>query len=453
LSSSQKEDWAVYLTKFYVAEVGIARQLISLVTTPKQLRLINIDQAIKWVQDSQNIKLSERQIEAVRDSINSKVMVITGGPGTGKTTIINSVIKIYKKMGQKILLAAPTGRAAKRMAETTGHEAKTLHRLLEYTPGSGSFKRNETNPLDADLIIIDETSMVDSQLMYHFLKAVSLKATLILVGDVDQLPSVGAGCVLKDIINSKRITIVVLDQIFRQSRESMIVVNAHRINKGDLPIFKSDETRLKDFYFFFIEDPEKVLEKIIQLCRDIIPARFHFHPLEDIQVLTPMHKGTVGVASLNTALQKELNIRKEEIMRGGKVFKVGDKVIQLRNNYDKDVYNGDIGRVVNIDGETQEMIVDYDGRRVKYEFFELDEVVLAYAISVHKSQGSEYPVVIIPVLTQHYMLLQRNLLYTGITRGKKLVILIGTKKALAIAINNNKPQKRYTMLKERLMNQ
>lgn len=453
LSSSQKEDWAVYLTKFYVAEVGIARQLISLVTTPKQLRLINIDQAIKWVQDSQNIKLSERQIEAVRDSINSKVMVITGGPGTGKTTIINSVIKIYKKMGQKILLAAPTGRAAKRMAETTGHEAKTLHRLLEYTPGSGSFKRNETNPLDADLIIIDETSMVDSQLMYHFLKAVSLKATLILVGDVDQLPSVGAGCVLKDIINSKRITIVVLDQIFRQSRESMIVVNAHRINKGDLPIFKSDETRLKDFYFFFIEDPEKVLEKIIQLCRDIIPARFHFHPFEDIQVLTPMHKGTVGVASLNTALQKELNIRKEEVMRGGKVFKVGDKVIQLRNNYDKDVYNGDIGRVVNIDGETQEMIVDYDGRRVKYEFFELDEVVLAYAISVHKSQGSEYPVVIIPVLTQHYMLLQRNLLYTGITRGKKLVILIGTKKALAIAINNNKPQKRYTMLKERLMNQ
>nr|MBP7091070.1 ATP-dependent RecD-like DNA helicase [Syntrophorhabdaceae bacterium] len=453
LSSSQKEDWAVYLTRFYVAEVGIARQLISLVTTPKQLRLINIDQAIKWVQDSQNIKLSERQIEAVRDSINSKVMVITGGPGTGKTTIINSVIKIYKKMGQKILLAAPTGRAAKRMAETTGHEAKTLHRLLEYTPGSGSFKRNETNPLDADLIIIDETSMVDSQLMYHFLKAVSLKATLILVGDVDQLPSVGAGCVLKDIINSKRITIVVLDQIFRQSRESMIVVNAHRINKGDLPIFKSDETRLKDFYFFFIEDPEKVLEKIIQLCRDIIPARFHFHPFEDIQVLTPMHKGTVGVASLNTALQKELNTRKEEIMRGGKVFKVGDKVIQLRNNYDKDVYNGDIGRVVNIDGETQEMIVDYDGRRVKYEFFELDEVVLAYAISVHKSQGSEYPVVIIPVLTQHYMLLQRNLLYTGITRGKKLVILIGTKKALAIAINNNKPQKRYTMLKERLMNQ
>jgi exodeoxyribonuclease V alpha subunit len=233
----------------------------------------------------------------------------------------------------------------------------------------------------------------------------------------------------------------------------MIVVNAHRINKGELPFFKSDETRLKDFYFFFIEDPEKVLEKIVQLCRDIIPARFHFHPLDDIQVLTPMHKGTVGVASLNAVLQRELNKRKEEVVRGGKVFKVGDKVIQLRNNYDKDIYNGDIGRVVNIDGETQEMIVDYDGRRVRYEFSELDEVVLAYAISVHKSQGSEYPAVIIPVLTQHYMLLQRNLIYTGITRGKKLVVMIGTKKALAIAINNNKPQKRYTMLRERLMNQ
>lgn len=443
----------VYLARFHVAEVGIARHLTSLFKTPKQLRLINIDQAIDWVQDTLKIRLSEKQIEAVKDAVNSKIMVITGGPGTGKTTIINSVINIYKKMGQKILLAAPTGRAAKRMTEATGHESKTIHRLLEYAPGSGSFKRNELNPLDADLIIIDETSMVDSLLMYHFLKAVSLKATLIFVGDVDQLPSVGAGCVLKDIINSKRIPTVVLDQIFRQSRESMIVVNAHRINKGNLPLFKSDETRLKDFYFFFIEDPEKVLEKIIYLCKEAIPSRFHFHPLNDIQVLTPMHKGTVGVASLNAALQRELNSRKEELVRGGKVFKVGDKVIQLRNNYEKDVYNGDIGRVVKIDGEVHEMIVDYDGKMVKYEFSDLDEVVLAYAISVHKSQGSEYPVVIMPVLTQHYMLLQRNLIYTGITRGKRLVILIGTKKALAIAINNNKPQKRYTMLKERLINQ
>ncbi|MCX5816692.1 MAG: ATP-dependent RecD-like DNA helicase, partial [Proteobacteria bacterium] len=446
-------DWAVYLTRFHIAEVGIARHLTSLLTAPKQLRLINIDQAIDWVQGMLKITLSGKQIEAVKDSINSKLMVITGGPGTGKTTIINSVINIYKKMGQKVLLAAPTGRAAKRMTEATGHEAKTLHRLLEYTPGSGSFKRNELNPLDADLIIIDETSMVDSLLMYHFLKAVSLKATLIFVGDVDQLPSVGAGCVLKDIINSKRIPTVILDKIFRQSRESMIVVNAHRINTGEMPIFQGDETHNKDFYFFFIEEPEKVLEKIVYLCKEGIPSRFRFHPLDDIQILAPMHRGTVGVANLNVELQRELNNRKEEVVRGGKVFKVGDKVLQIRNNYDKDVYNGDIGRAVSIDGEVQEMTVDYDGRRVTYEFSDLDEVVLAYAISVHKSQGSEYPVVIIPVLTQHYMLLQRNLIYTGITRGKKLVILIGTKKALSIAINNNKPQKRYTMLRERLMNQ
>ena len=450
---SNSQSSVVYLTRFHIAEVGIARHLTSLLTAPKQLRLINIDQAIDWVQGMLKITLSEKQIEAVKDSINSKLMVITGGPGTGKTTIINSVINIYKKMGQKVLLAAPTGRAAKRMTEATGHEARTLHRLLEYTPGRGSFKRNELNPLDADLIIIDEMSMVDTILMHHFLKAVSLKATLIFVGDVDQLPSVGAGCVLKDIINSKCIPTVILDQIFRQSRESMIVVNAHRINTGEMPIFQGDETHNKDFYFFFIEEPEKVLEKIVYLCKEGIPSRFRFHPLDDIQILTPMHRGTVGVANLNVELQRELNNRKEEVVRGGKAFKVGDKVLQIRNNYDKDVYNGDIGRVVNIDGEVQEMTVDYDGRRVTYEFSDLDEVVLAYAISVHKSQGSEYPVVIIPVLTQHYMLLQRNLIYTGITRGKKLVILIGTKKALAIAINNDKPQNRYTMLRERLMNQ
>jgi exodeoxyribonuclease V alpha subunit len=450
-SPPQVGDRAVYLARFHVSETGVAGHLRTLLTTPKQLRLINVDQAIDWVQGMIKITLSGKQIEAVKDSINSKVMVITGGPGTGKTTIINSVIKIYKKMGQKVLLAAPTGRAAKRMTEATAHEAKTLHRLLEYAPGGGSFKRNELNPLDADLIIIDETSMVDTLLMYHFLKAVPLKATLILVGDVDQLPSVGAGCVLKDIIDSKLIPTVVLDQIFRQSGESMIIVNAHRINSGNMPIFKGDETHKKDFYFFFIEEPEKVLEKIVNLCKDVIPLRYHLNPLDDIQILTPMHKGTVGVANLNAELQKELNSKKEEITRGGKIFKVGDKVLQIRNNYDKDVYNGDIGRVVKIDKEVQEMAVDYDGKKVTYEFSELDEVVLAYAISVHKSQGSEYPVVIIPVLTQHFMLLQRNLIYTGITRGKRLVILIGTTKALSIAINNNNPQKRFTMLRERLM--
>ncbi len=443
---------AVYLTKFHVAELGIASRLKTLFTFPKQLRLLNIDQAIEWVQKDLKITLSVRQIEAVRDSVNTKVMVVTGGPGTGKTTIINAIIRIYGKMGQKVLLTAPTGRAAKRMTETTQYEAKTIHRLLEYSPANGSFKKNEENLLEADLIIIDETSMVDTILMYHFLKAVPPRATLILVGDVDQLPSVGAGNVLKDIIEGGSIPTVRLDEIFRQSRESMIIVNAHRVNNGQMPILNRDEEHRQDFYFFTIEEPEIVLEKILHLCKERIPSQFGYDPVNDIQVITPMHKGVVGVSNLNYELQKELNPGTDELMRGGRVLRMRDKVMQIRNNYDKDVYNGDIGRIARIDREMQELKVDYDGRLVTYEYAELDEIMLAYAISVHKSQGSEYPVVIMPVLTQHYILLQRNLLYTGITRGKKLVILIGTKKALAIAIKNDKPQKRYTLLKDRLIN-
>ncbi len=443
---------AVYLTKFHVAELGIASRLKTLFTFPKQLRLLNIDQAIEWVQKDLKITLSVRQIEAVRDSVNTKVMVVTGGPGTGKTTIINAIIRIYGKMGQKVLLTAPTGRAAKRMTETTQYEAKTIHRLLEYSPANGSFKKNEENLLEADLIIIDETSMVDTILMYHFLKAVPPRATLILVGDVDQLPSVGAGNVLKDIIEGGSIPTVRLDEIFRQSKESMIIVNAHRVNNGQMPILNRDEEHRQDFYFFTIEEPEIVLEKILHLCKERIPSQFGYDPVNDIQVITPMHKGVVGVSNLNYELQKELNPGTDELMRGGRVLRMRDKVMQIRNNYDKDVYNGDIGRIARIDREMQELKVDYDGRLVTYEYAELDEIMLAYAISVHKSQGSEYPVVIMPVLTQHYILLQRNLLYTGITRGKKLVILIGTKKALAIAIKNDKPQKRYTLLKDRLIN-
>ena len=299
---------AVYLTKFYVSEVGIANRLKTLIAFPKQLRLINIEQAIEWAQKLLKMALSEKQVEALRDSITSKAMVITGGPGTGKTTIINAIIKIYERMGQKVLLAAPTGRAAKRMTEATGHEAKTVHRLLEYSPGSASrdsagFKKNETNPLDADLIIIDETSMMDTILTYHFLKAVPSKATLIFVGDVDQLPSVGAGNVLKDIIDSGRLPTVRLTDIFRQSRSSMIIVNAHRINSGEMPLFQGGEEYLHDFYFFTIEEPEKVVEKIVYLCKEGVPSRFGFNSVNDIQVLTPMHKGTVGVANLNAELQ------------------------------------------------------------------------------------------------------------------------------------------------------
>ena len=440
----------VYLAKFHVSELGIAKRLKTLAGHPKQLRLINLDQAIDWIQKDLNITLSPQQIDAVRTSVNSKVMVVTGGPGTGKTTIINAIIKIYGKMGQKTLLAAPTGRAAKRMTEATGHEAKTIHRLLEFSPGGGTFKRNETNPLEADLIIVDETSMVDTVLMHHFLKATPLKSTLILVGDVDQLPSVGPGCVLKDIIEAECLPTVRLNEIFRQSRRSMIIVNAHRINNGEMPLYRPDAEHLHDFYFLAVDKPEDALARIISLCKDELPTKLRFHPVRDIQVLTPMHRGTVGVASLNAELQKELNPIGTEIARAGRILRVGDKVMQIRNNYDKDVYNGDIGTITGIDLENQELSVDYDGKAVGYEYADLDEIVLAYATSVHKSQGSEYPVVIIPVLTQHFILLQRNLLYTGITRGKKLVVLVGSRKALAIAIKNNKPQLRYTGLRGRL---
>jgi len=442
---------AVYLAKYHRSELGIVNKLKTILVFPRQLRLINIDEVLEWVQRDLKITLSEKQVEAVKASVNSKAMIVTGGPGTGKTTIINAIMRIYRKMGQKVLLAAPTGRAAKRMTEATGYEAKTIHRLLEYSPGGGIFKKDEANPLEADLIIIDETSMVDTLLMYYFLKAMPPKATLILVGDVDQLPSVGPGNILKDLIDSGILTTVRLDEIFRQSRQSMIIVNAHRVNSGQMPISNQGEEHLHDFYFLNIDEPERILKKIIYLSKEGIPARFGYNPVNDIQVLTPMHKGVIGVSNLNQELQRELNPGQDELIHGGKVLKIGDKVMQIRNNYDKDVYNGDIGRITKIDKEMQELKVGYDGRLVSYEYSELDEIVLAYAISVHKSQGSEYPVVIMPVVTQHYMLLQRNLLYTGITRGKKLVILIGTKKALTIAIKNDKPQKRYTLLRERLM--
>jgi exodeoxyribonuclease V alpha subunit len=441
---------AVYLTKFFVCEAGVARTLKTLLKYSSRLRELDWKKAIDWVQDELKIHLAENQTQAVREAVEKKVMVITGGPGTGKTTIINSIIRIYKKSGQKVLLAAPTGRAAKRMSEATGHEAKTIHRLLEFSPKEGGFKKNEDDPLGADLIVIDETSMVDTILMYHFLKAVPKEAALILVGDVDQLPSVGAGNVLRDIIDSGLIPTVRLNEIFRQAKESMIVLNAHRVNNGEMPIFTDHGGHLQDFYFFQIEEPEKALEKIIELCKERIPGKFGYKPIDDIQVLTPMHRGVVGASNLNVELQKHLNSSDDELLRAGKVLKVGDKVMQIRNDYDREVFNGDIGKISRIDREEQEVVVDYDGKPVAYEYADLDEIVLAYAVSVHKSQGSEYPVVVIPVLTQHYMLLQRNLLYTGITRGKELVVLVGTKKAIAIAIKNDKPQKRYTLLRDRL---
>jgi exodeoxyribonuclease V alpha subunit len=442
---------AVYLGPFYIAEVGIAEHMKNLVATRSNVRPIKAEKAIEWVQEKLGIKLAKKQQEAVDLAARSKVLIITGGPGTGKTTIILAILRIFQQLGLRVLLAAPTGRAAKRMNETTGWEAKTLHRLLEYSPKEERFKRSEDDPLEGDMIIIDEASMVDTLLMYHLLKAIPRHAHLILVGDVDQLPSVGPGNVLRDIIDSGTFTVVRLNEIFRQAQESTIVVNAHRVNQGQFPILKGDfPDKSVDFHFLEEADPEEALTKILSLCGEEIPRHFGFHPIRNIQVITPMHRGTVGVTSLNAELQKKLNPQTFGITLGSRTLRLGDKVMQITNNYDKDVFNGDIGWISRIDHENQEVVIDFDGRLINYEYSDLDEVMLAYAISVHKSQGSEYPVVVMPVSTQHYLLLQRNLMYTAITRARKLVVLIGTKKALTIAIRNNKQQLRYTYLAARL---
>ena len=447
----QENNKAVYLAKFHVCETGIARRLLNLSGIPKQLRPIDMDRAIQWVQNQLHMTLAEKQIEAVKGAIKEKIMIITGGPGTGKTTIVNCIIKIYEKIGKKIMLCAPTGRAAKRLAETTGHTAKTIHRLLEYQPNGGSFKKNDDEPLKTDVLIVDEASMIDTILMNHLLKAVPLSATLIFVGDIHQLPSVGAGNVLKDLIASNIFKVVELNEIFRQAKKSYIIVNAHKINNGQMPIIpKTDRNTLVDFYFITEEAPEKVLMCITDLVQNRIPKRFKFDPISDVQVLTPMYKGIIGAINLNAELQQNLNRNCHEIRRGGRIFRLHDKVMQIRNNYEKEVYNGDIGVISALDLENQECLVSFEGRQVTYDFSELDEMVLAYAVTIHKSQGSEYPAVIIPVMMNHYLLLQRNLLYTGVTRAKKLVVLIGTKKALAIAIKNDKVKKRYTRLADRL---
>ncbi len=443
---------AVYLTPFFIAEARLARRMLALREAGSTVRRLDPVQALAWVEKKLNVRLADRQKEAVALAVQSKVVIVTGGPGTGKTTIIKAVVKILCALGLRILLAAPTGRAAKRVHEACGFEARTIHRLLGFSAQKGGFQRDQDSPLEADVIIVDEASMIDTILMYHLVKAVPPQATLILVGDVNQLPSVGPGNVLRDIIDSGRFDVVTLTEIFRQSRESRIVVNAHRINRGEFPDIRRplDPGTATDFYFIEEDDPERVVSKILKLCRERIPKRFGFHPVRDIQVLAPMHKGVAGVENLNVELQNLLNPGGAGITRGHRVFRRHDKVMQIVNNYEKEVFNGDIGWITAINREDQELVVDFDDRTVKYEFPELEELVLAYAVSIHKSQGSEYPVVIMPVLTQHYVLLQRNLVYTGVTRGRKLVVLVGSKKALAMAIRNDKPQKRYTRLRERL---
>jgi len=448
------EQWpevkAVYLTPLHVAEANVARRLKLLIEAPKQPLQIDVEKAIQWVQGTNHIELAETQKQALRKAIGGKVLVITGGPGTGKTTLVNSLVRILEKKGQRIVLASPTGRAAKRLSEVTGREAKTIHRLLEFSPKEGGFKRNEDNPLDADLVVIDEASMVDILLMNHLLKAIPSPATLVLVGDVDQLPSVGPGNVLKDIIASGSVETVILTEIFRQAQESLIVVNAHRVNRGEFPQLKPQQGQRSDFYYIEKNTPEEVLSVIKELCVKRLPNAFHLSPLDDIQVLTPMHRGTVGVANLNAELQALLNPEGKVITRGGRLFRTNDKVMQIKNNYEKDVFNGDIGRLIGIDLDEQRVQVKFEDRVIDYELSDLDDLVLAYAISIHKSQGAEYPAVVVPLLSQHYIMLQRNLLYTAITRAKRLVVLVGSKRAIAIAVRNNKVQLRYTNLAARL---
>jgi exodeoxyribonuclease V alpha subunit len=441
-------DRPVYLRDLYIAEIEVAQKLVDLVSRPAAQPGILSAEMIRSLEVAGAIQLGTGQREALKKSLVCRVLVITGGPGTGKTTVIKSIVRIYEAAGSRVLLGAPTGRAAKRLSEATDHGARTIHRLLEYSPRHGQFLRDQTRPLQADLIVVDEASMIDVVLMHHLVLALPPQGSLILVGDVDQLPSVGPGSVLRDIIESGTIEVVRLTEIFRQAQESLIVLNAHRVNQGDFPHFPTSGRR--DFYFIHREDPEKALETIKYLCGERIAEGFGFHRVEDVQVLSPMHKGLVGVSNLNRELQGLLNPRGETLQRGGGVFRVGDKVMQIKNNYDREVFNGDIGKIVSIDRPNQEMTVRFEDHTVVYPLGDLDELVLAYAISVHKSQGSEYPAVVLPILTQHFMMLQRNLLYTAITRAKRLVILIGTRKALAIAIKNDRIQRRYSLLMGRL---
>ena len=439
----------VYLSYLYFAEVNAARRLLNLMHFPHLANPpLDMNLALGEAQRLQGITLSPAQREAVLKMVTEKVLIITGGPGTGKTTLIKSFLHIAHRIGRRVLLCAPTGRAAKRLSEATGEEAKTIHRLLEYQPASGTFKRDQSNLLRGDVVIVDEASMIDLVLMNHLLRAIPLHASLILVGDVDQLPSVGPGNVLRELINSEAIPVVRLTEIFRQAQESYIVVNAHRINRGDFPIHSRREP--VDFFFVEKEEPEEILELIKRLCRERIPEKFHLDPVDDIQVLSPMYRGVVGAINLNQELKGCLNPGGMDIPFGGRSFKVGDKVMQLRNNYELEIFNGDIGKIKKIDKEEQKITIRFYDRAVDIDFKDLDDLTLAYAISVHKSQGSEYPAVVMPLITQHYMMLQRNLLYTALTRAKRLMVLIGTKKAVAMAIKNDKIEKRFTNLRMRL---
>ncbi|MBN1318009.1 MAG: ATP-dependent RecD-like DNA helicase [Anaerolineales bacterium] len=440
---------AIYLAPFYYSEVGVTNRLRKMAESPgSRLDSIRTDQ-LRRPPARDGVPISDQQWSAIVKALTRKVSVLTGGPGTGKTTALRALIQALLDFNCTFALASPTGRAAKRLSEATGQPAATIHRLLEYSPSEG-FQRGESNPLPVDMIIIDEASMLDLVLTHNLLKAIDPKSHLMLVGDVDQLPSVGAGDVLRDIIASGTAAVTRLDFIFRQAQDSLIITNAHRINAGMLPLFPRSA---QDFFLFVEPDPEKGAALLVDVVKSRIPGKFGLDPLEDIQVLSPMYRGSSGVANLNQELQQALNPptpKKPERRMGGRTFRVGDRLMQTRNNYDKDIFNGDIGRLVKLDVVEQIATINFEGRRIEYDWMELDQVVHAFAISVHKSQGSEYPAVVVPVTMQHYLMLQRNLLYTAVTRARKLVVLVGTKKAIAIAVRNDKVAQRYTALDLRL---
>jgi exodeoxyribonuclease V alpha subunit len=458
-NTDQAEMKAIYLPAFYYAEAGVAGKLKRLAQAPAADRLwhalmdarqktgnesLSID--VSKIQEKVHMEYDEIQADAIRKAAVSKVMVLTGGPGTGKTTTTQGIIAAYRSFGLKILLAAPTGRAAKRMTEATGLEAKTIHRLLECKPPEG-YQKNENNPLEGDVLIIDECSMIDMILMNALLKAIPEGMRLILVGDIDQLPSVGAGNVLRDIIDSGVFPVVRLTRIFRQAQSSRIIMNAHAINEGKFPDISNGKNT--DFFYIEKEDPEEAVQEIVRLVKNNLP-RYYKTPWNHIQVLTPMQKGIVGAANLNLALQEALNPQGDGLRRGGYLFRAGDKVMQIRNNYEKEIFNGDIGTVESVDLQERMLKVNFDQHIIEYEASELDELVHAYATTIHKAQGSEYPIVVMPVLMNHYVMLQRNLIYTGITRAKKVLVIVGTRKALSYAVRNVTVTKRNTFLKERL---
>ena len=441
----------VYLAPIDEAETELARNLARLARGRHPLPAVDFDKASDWVETRVGITLSPTQRAALAQALAAKVMVITGGPGVGKTTLVNAIVRIFRAKKLEVVLCAPTGRAAKRMSDTSGIEAKTIHRLLEFDPASLAFKRDANRPLSGNLIVVDEASMLDVILCHQLVRAVPAEAALLFVGDVDQLPSVGPGSVLRDVIDSGTIPVLRLTEVFRQAAQSAIITNAHRINRGIVPVFPDGPPAPpSDFHFVEAKDPEEAASRVVELAADSLPRAFGLNPREDIQVLCPMQKGELGARNLNVKLQERLNPAGEEVSRFGWTFRSGDRVMQMVNDYEKNVFNGDVGRIRAIDPGEQELTVAFDGRAVTYRFGELDEIALAYAATIHKSQGSEYPAVVVPIHSQHYVMLQRNLIYTAVTRARRLVVLVGAKEAIALATGRIPSRRRITTLRERL---